>query len=224
MPLKDYYLILGIPRNESAAGVRAAYRDLVKQHHPDVAGAGGARRFRDLVEAYEVLSDPDRRRHYNDDLRESERARTPTVLQKAKAEPAVPPAPSIFDRPEGLQPSLEEFLDRYVRNFTGIGVPKAEREEGLNIEVVLTPEEAMRGGVLPVTLPVYEQCPVCHGSGEDWLFPCLECRAQGLVERRETVRVKISPQVKSGTVLELPLRGLGIHNFYLRVHVLIGDH
>jgi len=221
MALKDYYLILGIPRNESPAGIRAAYRDLVKQHHPDAAGTSDAGRFRELTEAYEVLSDPDRRRYYNHDLQESERPSPPGVLTMSEAEPLTRQAPSIFDDSERLRPSLAECFDRYLWNFTGTDVPKGEREEGLNIEVVLTPAEAMHGGILPVTLPLFQTCPVCDGTGEDWPFPCNECRAQGITQHRTTLRVQIPPQARSGTVIELPLRGLGIRNFYLRVHVLI---
>jgi len=221
MALKDYYLILGIPRNESPAGIRAAYRDLAKQHHPDAAGSADAERFRELVEAYEVLSDPDRRRYYNHDLRKSERPRPPGVLRMSEAEPMTSPTPSIFDDAERVRPSPDEFFDRYLWNFTGIGVPKGEREEGLNLEVVLTPAEAIHGGTLPVTLPLFQPCPVCGGTGEEWPFPCNECRAQGIIQSRVTLRVEIPPQAAPGTVIELPLRGLGIRNFYLRVHVLI---
>jgi len=216
---KNYYLILGIPRSESAAGIRAAYRDLAKRHHPDVAGPSGAGQFREITEAYEVLSDPARRHQYNDYLAESER---PLGTLHRPAEPIAPQPPSVFDRPESILPSFEELFDQYMRNFTGFGVQKAEREEGRNIEVVLTPEEASRGGVLPVTVPVLRECPACQGTGEDWPFPCLECHAQGLVEVRETIRINIPPGTRSATVFELPLRGLGVHNFYLRVHIVIG--
>jgi molecular chaperone DnaJ len=224
MALKDYYLILGIPRSESPAGIRAAYRDLAKQHHPDVAGTADADRFRELAEAYEVLSDPDRRQHYNHDLQESERPRPPSVLRKPQAEPLVPQSPSIFDDRDQVSPSFEELFDRYVRNFTGLRIPKAEREQALNVEVVLSLDEALRGGTLPVSLPVFEACPICHGTGIDWFFPCLECRAQRIVERRKTVSVRVPPRITAGTVIELPLRGLGIHNFYLRLHLVVGEH
>lgn len=225
MAIKNYYLILGVPRNESPAGIRAAYRDLVKRFHPDLAGEGGAPTFRDVVEAYEVLSDPERRRTYNQSLVELERAeQAPNILRRpmAEPEPLVPEPASIFEAPEDVRPSFEEMFNRFVRNFTGTGVPKAETEEGLNIEVVLTPEEAMRGGVLPVGVPLFETCPTCGGTGEDWLFPCLDCGTQGLIERRETVRIRIPPSVRPGAVFEVPLRGLGVHNFYLRVHILVG--
>lgn len=220
---KDYYLILGIPREESAAGIHAAYRDLAKRHHPDVAGAAGAGPFREITEAYEVLSDPFRRDQYNHYLAQSEASPGPGVLRRA-AEPVVPPPPSLFDRPDSIRPSFEELFDRYRRNSTGVDVPKAEVEEGLNIEVLLSPEEALLGGVLPVTLPVFTRCPVCQGTGFEWLFACLHCHAEGLIERHETVRVRIPPGIRSSTVIEFPLRGLGVHNFYLRVHIFVGGH
>jgi DnaJ-class molecular chaperone len=219
---KDYYLILGVPRGESAAGIHAAYRDLAKQHHPDVAGPSGAGRFREITEAYKTLSDPAQRRRHDRDLAEWETAASAGVLHRP-SEPIVPQPPSFFDPPESIRPSFDELFDRYLQNFTGIGVLKAERAEGLNIEVVLTPDEASGGGVLPITVPIFQECPVCQGTGEDWPFPCLHCHAQGLIERRETVRIKIPPGIRHGTVFELPLQGLSIHNFYLRVHVLIGS-
>jgi DnaJ-class molecular chaperone len=220
---KDYYIILGIPRDESAAGIHSAYRDLAKRHHPGVAGPSGAWRFREITEAYKVLSDAAQRRRYDADLAELERAPSTDIL-RWPTEPIAAQPPSFFDPPASIRPSFDELFERYVGNFTGIGVPKAERAEGLNLEVVLTPEEASRGGVLPVTVPIFRECPVCRGSGEDWLFPCLECHAQGLIERRETIRIKIPAGIRPSTAFEFPLRGLGIHDFYLRVHVLIGSH
>jgi molecular chaperone DnaJ len=62
---KDYYLILGVARSESPAGIRARYRDLVRSLHPDVAGAQSTGVFREVTEAYEVLADPVARRHHN---------------------------------------------------------------------------------------------------------------------------------------------------------------
>ena len=58
----DYYELLGVPRNATADQIRSAYRKLARQHHPDVSqAADGAERFKQITEAYEVLSDPERR-------------------------------------------------------------------------------------------------------------------------------------------------------------------
>ncbi len=65
---KNYYRILGVPQDESPAGIRSAYRGIIKTCHPDVAGPQGTSRFREVSEAYEVLSDPERKREYDSSL------------------------------------------------------------------------------------------------------------------------------------------------------------
>jgi DnaJ-class molecular chaperone len=62
----DHYDILGVDRNADTDAIRSAWRRFARRHHPDVAkGRGAARRFIRIQEAYEVLSDPQRRRRYN---------------------------------------------------------------------------------------------------------------------------------------------------------------
>ena len=70
MELKDYYFILGVPRTATAHDILRAYRELAKLYHPDRAGPQGTASFQDIVEAYEILSDPERRQHYNHSLSE----------------------------------------------------------------------------------------------------------------------------------------------------------
>ena len=221
--MKNYYLILGVPRTESYRGIRGAYRDLARELHPQRIGPRGEEPFRDLVEAYETLSDPARRRRYNLDL-DHELARpagggvsdeaAPIELSAAsdRSAPGSPgasdllmPAPiRVLSDPDTVRPSLEAMHMRFRRNFPGARVPKAERVEGLNIEVVLTPEEALQGGIVPLTLPVWERCGDCQGSGRDWGYPCFACGGEGVVERERTVRVRIPPMVRPRTVLEYP--------------------
>jgi curved DNA-binding protein CbpA len=73
MAVKDYYLVLGVPRERRATqGIRAVFRSLVNQNHPDRAGPQSASILRDIAEAYRVLSDPEGRRRYNWQLRRRE--------------------------------------------------------------------------------------------------------------------------------------------------------
>jgi len=226
MMTKDYYVILGVSRTESTSGIREAFRELVNRYHPERVGPQGARAFQDMVEAYQVLSDPERRKLYQQGLRHAEGSAEPQpapiiVGQRPRPEPLVPGSMSVLRDFQTIQPSFEAMFERFRRNFTGIGVPKGERLEGLNVEVILSPAVAARGGVASLGVPVFSPCPVCGGSGREWLFPCTYCREQGMVEEEETVHIPIPPMVRDGTILEVPIRGLGIHNFYLRLYIRI---
>jgi molecular chaperone DnaJ len=221
MEKKTYYMILGVSSTESDRGIRSAYRDLAKRLHPDVAGEQATHSFQEISEAYSVLSDPQRRREYNHGLSGSEHGETVTA-QRPRPEPLFRDPVTILGNREGIRPSFEAMYDRFLRNFTGVGVPKSEHLESLNIEVLLTAEEASRGCVVPVGVPVFIPCPQCGGSGRDWVSPCAYCQRQGMIENEEQLRIRIPPMAPSGSVVfEIPLRGLGIHNFFLRLHVFV---
>ena len=127
----------------------------------------------------------------------------------------------MFSGVDELHPHYEPLFERFLRNFTGERVPKGERLESLNIEVILSPEEAAQGVVVPIAVPVFYNCRQCGGSGRDWLFPCIDCNAQGIFEQEATVSFRIPPMTPDRAVIEMPIRGLGIQNFYLRLHIRI---
>jgi molecular chaperone DnaJ len=220
MERKTYYMLLGVSSTESARGIRAAYRDLAKRLHPDVAGEQATRAFQEVTEAYNVLSDPQRRHDYNGMLSRATDDAAVHVRQ-GQVETLIREPVTILGNRDSIRPSFEAMYDRLLRNFTGIGVPKSEQLEGLNFEVLLTPEEASRGCAVPISVPVFNRCPRCRGSGRDWVFPCVYCQEQGMIESEAMVRVRIPPMSPSGSVIEIPLDGLGIHNFYLRLHVFV---
>jgi molecular chaperone DnaJ len=224
MPQKNYYLILGIPRTETAHGIQKAFRKLAKQHHPDRMGPHGTAAFQEIVEAYETLSDPGRRREYDDQLLDAEtltQSPPEPIIPQAwpRPEPLIPEPLSVGHDFATLRPSLGALRARLLRNFTGRGIPKGERLEGLNVEVQLSPEEAIRGGVIRIGVPVFTPCTLCLGAGRNWGFLCPACMGQGIVEDEGVVAVRIPPRVPQGTILEVPLRGLGLRNFYLRLHI-----
>lgn len=222
MVRKDYYVILGVSRSEGPAGIREAFRKLAKQHHPDLGGSEAS--FQELAQAYEVLSDPEQRRRYDQTLRpvsQPEPLRRPRGRWEYEPEPLVPEAMSVLHDFQTIRPSFEPLFDRMLRNFTGLNVPKGECIEGLNIEAILSPSEAVRGTVAPIGVPVFRRCFVCHGTGEDWLYTCMACGGEGLIEEEATVPVRIPPMTRDGTIIEVPIEGLGFHNFILRLHIRV---
>jgi len=198
---RTYYMILGVSRTESPGGIRAAYRDLARKLHPDVAGEQATHAFQEVSEAYDVLSDPERRRQYNHTLQRAEGGHVTPVRPTAPA-PVMRAPPGIVDSSESSRPSCEPLED-------------------LDIEVVLTPDEARRGCVLPIGVPVFRRCPHCGGSGRDWLFPCRSCQQQGVIESEQIVRFGIPALVRSGSIFGMPLQDLGLQNFCLRLHVFV---
>lgn len=203
MERKTYYMILGVSSTESPNGIRAAYRDLAKRLHPDVAGEQATRSFQEVSEAYAVLSDPQRRREYNDKLSRIDDGGI-AIARRAPPEPLARDPVTILRSRDGVRPSFEAMYERFLRNFTGLGFPKSERVEGLEFEVRLTREEASRGCVVPVRVPV-----------------CARSHQQGMIESEELLRIRIPPLTPSGSTHAISLRGLGIHNFYLRLHIFV---
>ena len=226
MAIRDHYLVLGISRRENFRGIRDAYRELAKQYHPDRAGPDAIDKFRDIQEAYENLSDAEKKRMYDRDLEQDEiivqsRAEPITYPSRPRHEFRAPGPLSLLREFRSIHPSFEPLYERFVRNFTNRQVPKGERIEGLNVDLVLSPEEAAQGGTIAVGVPVFFTCPECYGSGRDWLFLFSNCAARGIIEAEETVCVRIPPLLPERSVFEVPIHGLGVHNLFLRFHTRI---
>jgi hypothetical protein len=83
--------------------------------------------------------------------------------------------------------------------------PKAERAESLTLDVALSPGAAFHGCTVPVGVGVFSACPECNGTGQVFPFRCLGCAGSALFEEQRTLRVRVPPGVRSGTVLEVPL-------------------
>ena len=223
---RSYYLTLGVSPNESVAGIRQAFREIVKRYHPDRVGSERLRFFQELVEAYHILADPERRGDYDRGLSHAD----------AKFGAAAAPVSVGAGRPDDLPQTLsvlgvvsikdapfEAALARVSGDLTSAGAVSKKLPEGLDARVILYPDEATQGGVLFLTVPSCSPCERCGGSGREGLFPCSLCDGEGLIEEQETQRVQVPPMVGDGTIMDIPLRGLGVHNFYLRLHIRVGS-
>ena len=105
---KDYYAVLGVTSRESPLDIKNAYRHLAKQCHPDRAGMEGQEQFQQIQEAYEVLSDPGKRKKYDASL---DRRRRISKASGIAPEPLVPRHDrSSFNSPEPLKPPSEESM------------------------------------------------------------------------------------------------------------------
>jgi DnaJ-domain-containing protein 1 len=85
--LKDHYTVLGLDRAPTLAAIHEAYRRLAKQYHPDRAGEGATAQFREIQEAYEVLSDPVKKQRYDSSM-EKRRPHHNSVREVLRASPS----------------------------------------------------------------------------------------------------------------------------------------
>jgi molecular chaperone DnaJ len=232
----DYYVILGVERTATDADIKKAFRKLAQQWHPDVnTEPGAAERFKQINEAYQVLSDAQRRQTYD-----------------------------MFGRAGlggegggmGFDPSaFGSFSDIFDAFFGGAAAGGARRGHpaagsDLRYDLRITFEEAVHGTEKEIEFPVYGRCetcggngakpgtepvtcencggrgeirttrrtmlgqmvnvsacPVCQGEGKIVKEPCPTCHGEGRTERRRTLRVSIPAGIDDGHQIRLSNEG-----------------
>lgn len=236
MAKRDYYEVLGISKGASEAEIKKAYKRLAMKYHPDRNGgdAASAEKFKEVNEAYEVLSDSQKRGAYDQ-------------YGHAGVDPNRGPG--------GFGGGAADFGDIFGDVFGDIfgagggrrgGGRQAQRGSDLRYNMELTLEEAVRGvsreiripswdscdsckgsgakaGTKPKTCPtchgagqvqmrqgffaVNQTCPTCRGRGQLIETPCGSCHGQGRVERTKTLNVKIPAGVDTGDRIRLQGEG-----------------
>jgi DnaJ-class molecular chaperone len=158
---RSYYLTLCCNVGEDEVGFRHAFRDLVKHYHPDRVGSGGMPFVREIVEAYRFLSDLERRNHYVLGLRhageiaDGEPKLLPPDLAESSSDPALLVAARVFRDPQITWSSLDSVRERLLANFLRAEPPKQRQAEAIDVQVTLTPEEAVEGRLVTFEAPAY---------------------------------------------------------------------
>ncbi|MGQ9734123.1 MAG: molecular chaperone DnaJ [Candidatus Bipolaricaulia bacterium] len=188
MAKRDYYEVLGVSRDATQEEIKRAYRQLAKKYHPDRSFDGGsAEKFKEATEAYEVLSDPEKRAQYDRfghvgpeqgfdfDLHDFHRAR------------------EAFDEFGFGRSAFDEIFDMFfgeglrTSRARARRVSRAQRGEDLEYRLQLTLEDVAFGTKLRVTVPRYVTCDRCSGQGAEpgsKVGPCPVCHGTGQVEYR----------------------------------------
>ncbi len=208
---KDYYSILGVNRNASEREIKQAYRRLARKHHPDInpGDKSAEERFKQINEAYEVLSDKEKRRKYDqfgdqwqyaDQFAQAHRQQAP-FGDFGKG------GYTEFRFGEG---DLGSLFDDLFRGFgTGTSSRRIRPQRGQDVEhpIEVTLGEAYRGASRLISLQTEEACSGCGGSGSIQNMPCSMCRGSGRVTRLKRLEVKIPPGVKDGSRVRIAGKG-----------------
>lgn len=228
MPVKykDYYQTLGLPRTASDAEIKKAFRKLAREHHPDVAKNKKAaeEKFKEINEAYEVLSDPTKRKRYDElgpDWQSGAEFRPPPGWEgfpRGRTSGGGGPGGAEYEfhfGGTGFSDFFEQLFGsrggRGGGGFPGGGFTEETlgRERGQDIEgdLMVTLEEAMRGSVRSVSVRRAVPCEDCGGTGQRGRKVCPTCGGNGQVAKNETYQVKIPAGVSEGQRLRLAGRG-----------------
>ncbi len=189
---RDYYEILGVPRNATEEEIKRAYRRLARQLHPDTSGdVESEARFKEVTLAYETLRDPERRRRYDMFGPEGERF-------------APQGAGDVF---------TAGFGDLFNAFFSGSGfgtnpTNTVRRGEDVEVTVDLRFEDAVFGMERPITFRGIVACPTCSGTGARPGTRPVVCTQCGGTGQQRRVRQSFLGQVVSATPCTR-CRGLG---------------
>jgi molecular chaperone DnaJ len=231
---RDYYEVLGLNKDASEEEIKKAYRKLAMKHHPDrnPDSKDGEEKFKEAKEAYEVLTEPEKRRAYD-----------------AYGHAGVNPQMGAGPGQEGFGGFAEAFGDIFSDIFgggQGRGRASVFRGADLRFNLEVSLEQAARGtetkiriptmetcetckgsGAKPGTHPktcdtchgsgtvrlsqgffsIQQTCPTCHGTGKMVTDPCAGCRGAGRLKKHKTLAVKIPAGVDEGDRIRLSGEG-----------------
>jgi DnaJ-class molecular chaperone len=202
MAKKDYYQTLGVSRNASEKEIKQAYRRLARKHHPDLnpGDKSAEARFKEINAAHEVLSNPEKRKKYDQFGDQWEYAEQ---FAKAGGQERVQ-----WDFGKGGATfeygDLGEFSDVFSSLFGDAGIgsrmkrgPQRGQDAESPIEVSL--EEAYRGSARIVQLETAEPCTACGGTGRVGNRVCTICNGAGVKTIPRRLEVKIPAGVRDGS-------------------------
>jgi len=214
---KDHYIVLGVNKGADLKKIKKAYRTVIKRYHPDITRTKeSTARFLEIREAYETLSDEESRKRYDEELAgqasELRISRVPETIERRR---------TLFDEMEDAFSSFtDDFFEGFLPGFFDIDKGKM-RAKDLYFEAVLSPREALEGGLFPVTVPLIEPCPRCSRTGFWEDFFCPVCSGYGRVRSERAFSLSIPPHVGHGTEIRLSMEDIGLRGAYLNILVLI---
>lgn len=170
--MKDYYSTLGVSKNATAEEMKKAFRQLAMKYHPDrnPDNKESEEKFKEINEAYTCLSDPDKRAHYD---------RYGTANGAGAGQ-----GYGGFGAGAGFGDIFEDIFDDFFGGFGGSKRTRVTKGADLRYNLNITLEEAAFGVEKIITIPRWQTCDVCSGSGSEPDKPpatCTNCKGAGQI-------------------------------------------
>jgi DnaJ-class molecular chaperone len=230
MEFRDYYKVLGVERAASEKEIRTAFRKLARKFHPDVNpnNKEAEARFKEINEAYQVLSDAEKRKKYDALGADWERGASEDEMRQRYARSGG--AQGFAGAAGG---DFSDFFESFfgglgggrrsggARGFSGFDFePRPARAPDLQAEVEVTLEEAMQGAKRRLELTAQDECEACGGTGTiaheerhgnarviRAAEPCAQCGGSGVIASRRSLEVAIPAGATDG--MKMRLKGQG---------------
>ncbi|HYT28108.1 MAG TPA: J domain-containing protein [Ktedonobacteraceae bacterium] len=212
MDYKDYYKVLGVSKNASADEIKKTFRKLARKYHPDVnpGDKKAEEKFKEINEAYEVLSDADKRKKY-DTLGPNWQEQFGAHPGTGRRSYSYRTSPLDFDSTSGFSDFFEALFGRTPGAAGATTRPREDfrRRAGDNIEqpVEVTIQEVYIGGTRTFNIQSTEICAFCRGTGEVAGKVCANCSGQGQFARSKRIQVKIPAGVDNGSKIRVAGEG-----------------
>ena len=204
--VRDYYQVLGVSRDADEKEVKRAFRRLARKYHPDVnpGDKEAERKFKQVSEAFAVLSDAQKRQQYD---------QFGQVGEGFRPGGAGPPGDFWFTTGSpgfgvGGLGGFEDLLEELLGRRGGAGT-RRRRGESIQTEIELTLADAYHGVSRNVSVPIPQPCAACQGAGMTGRDqPCARCGGRGQIEQVKKLEVKIPRGVQSGAKIRLAGQGM----------------
>jgi DnaJ-class molecular chaperone len=219
MAYKDYYKILGVNRSANADAIKKAFRQLARKYHPDVNPGDKAAeaQFKEINEAYEVLSDPQKRRKY-DTLGANWQEQFGPAPARTRANAGARTSARggdgggrtsyDFADPTNFSDFIDTLFGRRNAATTSTAGPASRpspsgtlRRKGEDVEqpVEITLREAFAGSNRTYSVQQTDPCVTCKGTGQFNGEPCPICKGTGMIEHTRKLDVAIPAGVDTGS-------------------------
>lgn len=245
---KDYYKILGVSDNCTESELKSAYRKLARKWHPDIAGNTNdvVAKFKEINEAYEVLSDKVKKAEYDTINRyynySSDKKSTGTTEPNFKNTKANSTKKTEHEKSAGFNFNWEEFLSKYKdytnkyqearkkeneykKQNTNAKYGNSKRGKDINTDVEITIAEAINGCTKVINMLNTNVCPYCNGRKFINGTICPHCKGNGKTSDYKRFSVKIPAGVKDNSKIRLSgegnrgLNGGKNGDLYITVHI-----
>ena len=233
---RDYYEVLGVTKQSTDAEIKKAYRKLAKKYHPDINKEADAEaKFKEINEAYEVLSDPQKKATYDQYGHagldgaagfgggQTRRNNGPRKGNDRFMQMRVDFMDSIFGKTETVTIDYDEVCE----DCLGTGAKNKK-------DIQTCPKCNGTGHVITqqrTPFGVFETqgvCPECNGTGKKILNKCPKCNGKGYEHKRSKIDVKIPAGISSGQQIRIPNKGeRGINggpNGDLYIEIIVSAH